>query len=384
MFCSIHDVIPMRKEPASRGAEWGRKSSPLLQSPLWQRIRRVVSEAASAAFILTVTAGAGALLPAASASEVGCVDADIISGALITDVCWDCVFPIKVAGVAISGSKSRDRVPDGAATKPFCMCWDSLGVPKPGVSTSFWQPNRLAEYQRVSGCSSVLNGIRFPFNRLNQGKQNKATERPNEDMTYRHYHYYAFPVMLMLDIFVPSHCNPGAFQDLDVMYMSEVDPTWNADELAFFANPEAALVATPLAAVACVPDAVAANVSAPLKELYWCAGSWGMLYPFTGNVLGRDGILRTTSLMATRTLAALHRRGLEWLTVGDDVMCGGQIAPFLPKNQYRFTLMYPNPETDDSHVIGESDLLWGMGRIMPSVGEDPVYLVWRWLDCCNT
>lgn len=322
----------------------------------------------------------------AKAEEVGCIDAKIISQKLITDVCWDCVFPIKVAGVAVSGSKHKDRVPDGAATQPFCMCWDNQGVPKPGVTTQFWQPNRLVEYQRVSGCSSVLNGVRFPFNRLNQGTQEKAEERPGEGelQTYRHYHFYAFPVMLMLDIFVPGHCNPGAFHDLDVMYLSEVDPTWKADELAFFANPEAALVATPLAATACVPDAVASNVSEPIKELFWCAGSWGTLYPFTGNVFGRDGILRTTSLMATRTLAALHRRGLEWLTIGDRNMCGGEIAPFLPKNQYRFTLMYPTPETDDSHVIGESTLLWGMGRTIPSVGEDPVYLVWRWLDCCNT
>lgn len=322
----------------------------------------------------------------AKAEEVGCIDAKIISQKLITDVCWDCVFPIKVAGVPVSGSKHKDRVPDGAATQPFCMCWDNQGVPKPGVTTQFWQPNRLVEFQRVSGCSSVLNGVRFPFNRLNQGTQEKAEERPGEGelQTYRHYHFYAFPVMLMLDIFVPGHCNPGAFHDLDVMYLSEVDPTWKADELAFFANPEAALIATPLAATACVPDAIAANVSEPIKELFWCAGSWGTLYPFTGNVFGRDGILRTTSLMATRTLAALHRRGLEWLTIGDKNMCGGEIAPFLPKNQYRFTLMYPTPETDDSHVIGESTLLWGMGRTIPSVGEDPVYLVWRWLDCCNT
>ena len=368
------------------------KISAVLRARRAERSRRLfhfaLAGAAGAALSgLAVVLVAAALCLGAVRSaraEVGCIDANIISGKLITDVCWDCVFPIKVAGVAISGAANRDRVPDGAAERPFCMCWDNQGVPKPGVTTQFWQPNRLAEYQRVSGCSSVLNGIRFPFNRLNQGKQNKAIERPKDEQTYRHYHFYAFPVMLMLDIFVPGHCNPGAYQDLDVMYLSEVDPTWNADELAFFANPEAALLATPFAVTACIPDAIAANVSEPIKELYWCAGSWGGLYPFTGNVYGRDGILRTTSLMATRTLAALHRRGLEWLTVGDDAMCGGEIAPFLPKNQYRFTLMYPNPETDDSHVIGESDLLWGMGRTMPSVGEDPVYLIWRWLDCCNT
>ena len=214
------------------------------------------------AVILAAVALCVGSVRSAKAKEVGCIDAKIISQKLITDVCWDCVFPIKVAGVAVSGSKHKNRVPDGAATQPFCMCWDNQGVPKPGVTTQFWQPNRLVEYQRVSGCSSVLNGVRFPFNRLNQGTQEKAEERPGEGelQTYRHYHFYAFPVMLMLDIFVPGHCNPGAFHDLDVMYLSEVDPTWKADELAFFANPEAALIATPLAATACVPDAVASNV----------------------------------------------------------------------------------------------------------------------------
>ena len=111
----------------------------------------------------------------AKAEEVGCIDAKIISQKLITDVCWDCVFPIKVAGVPVSGSKHKDRVPDGAATQPFCMCWDNQGVPKPGVTTQFWQPNRLVEFQRVSGCSSVFNGVRCPFNRLTQGPHENAS-----------------------------------------------------------------------------------------------------------------------------------------------------------------------------------------------------------------
>ena len=317
-------------------------------------------------------------------AEVGCINANLMSGKLITDICWNCVFPIRVAGIPISGSLHRDRVPDGAAKNPACICWDNLGVPRPGIPTAFWQPNRLIEFQRVSGCSSVLNGIRFPFNRLNQGTQNRGQDRPAIDATYRHYHYYAFPIMIMLDMFVPGHCNPGAYHDLDVMYLSEVDPTWSNDELAFFTNPEAALLGTPFAVAACIPDAIAANIKEPMKELYWCAGAWGTIYPFSGHVLGRDGILKTTSAMSVRTLAALHRRGFEWGTIGEQAQCGGEIAPYLPKNQYRFSLFYPSPETSDNHALGESEMLWGMARTMPSVGEDPVYVIWRWLDCCNT
>lgn len=317
-------------------------------------------------------------------AEVGCINANIIGPKMITDICWDCVFPIRVAGVPISGSLFRDRYPSGAATRPFCMCFDNLGVPKPGVTTQFCQPNRLVEFQRVAGCASVLNGIRFPFNRFNLGYEGRHSEQRNYEGTYRHYHYYAFPVMIMLDMFVPIHCNPGAFHDLDVMYLSEVDPTWANDEIAFFTNPESALVGNPLAVVTCIPDAVAASVGEPLDTLWWCAGSWGGIYPLSGNVLGRDGTLRTTSLMSARVLAQLHRRGVEWGTVGNENFCGGSVTPYLPKFQYRFTVMHPVAETDDFHALGSSPLLWGMGRTIPSVGEDPIYLIWRWLDCCNT
>ena len=37
----------------------------------------------------------------------------------------------------------------------------------------------------------------------------------------------------MLDLFVKQACNPDGYMDLDIMYLSELDPTWNNDELAF-------------------------------------------------------------------------------------------------------------------------------------------------------
>lgn len=316
--------------------------------------------------------------------EVGCVNANIIGRALVTDMCWDCVFPIRVSGVKISGSKASDRIPDGASNRPLCTCKDAHGVHTPGVMVSLWQPFRLVEFQRVSGCSSVLNGIRFPTNRLFQGNDGHAASLDDDHKTFRHYHYYTFPIMIMLDMYVPAHCNPGGYHDLDLMYMSELDPTWNNDELAFFTNPEASLVASPMAAVACIPDAVSSNLGKPLTNLFWCAGSWGVVYPFSGNTFSTEGILRSTSLMAVKTLSALHRRGLEYNTIGNDNACGGSISQYMPKNQYRFTLMHPRPETKSSHAVGESTLKWGLNRTIPSVGEDPIYVVWRWIDCCST
>ena len=172
--------------------------------------------------------------------------------------------------------------------------------------------------------------------------------------------------------------------DLDLLYFSEVDPTWNNDEIAFFTHPEAALIASPLGPIACVPDVFGANIGQPIQQLYWCAGSWGVIYPTSGNVLSREGTMKTTSLMAARAIYALHRRGLEWRSMGDDAMCGGKLAPYFPKTQYRFQTFHPVAETEDNHVLGEMIYTWGLGRSIPAVGEDPVYLIWRWLDCCNT
>ena len=89
-----------------------------------------------------------------------------------------------------------------------------------------------------------------------------------------------------------------------------------------------------------------------------------------------------TSLLATRAMAALHRRGLARRTVGDDAVCRSRIEPFLPKSQYRWSMLHPIPEAGAKHVTGASTFLWGEWRNIPAVGEDAVYVLWRWQDCC--
>lgn len=314
-------------------------------------------------------------------ADPGCQNANIISGKLITDICWSCIFPITIAGVPMSGGQGSP--PSGSAKTPLCACEDNLGVPRAGVLTAMWEPARLVEFQRVPGCSSVLNGAMFPFDRTNQGHHGNGV-MDGGDGSFMHYHYYAFPLLIMLELFVKSSCNPDGFMDLDIMYMSELDPTWNNDELAFFTNPEAAAVANPVATMACMPDAISSSVGKPIKELFWCAGSWGNLYPISGHQTGGNGVIHDSSLLSARVLAALHRRGLAWKTMGEGAMCRGVLSPMLPKTQYKFTLLHPIAETNSSHVMGESTLTWGLARTIPAVGEDPVYTIWRWNDCCNS
>lgn len=320
-------------------------------------------------------------LAAPAAAALGCQNAELLGPKLINDICWDCLFPLRVAGVTMSGPGRP--VPEGANTSRVCTCWDTNNVPRPGVSSGMWEPARLVELQRVPGCSSVLNGVRFPFDRTFQGTHGYGRGGTQDGM-FMHYHLYAFPLLVMMELFTADWCVNDAYMDLDVMFMSELDPTWNNAELAFFANPEAAAVANPIAAAACVSDAVAANVGTPLNRMFWCAGSWGTLYPLVGQVPGNRGVIKGSSLLATRMLAALHRRGLAWGTMGEAAMCGGGIVPTLPKTQYKFALLHPLPETRNGHMIGETTLNWGLGKTIPAVGQDPVYTIWRWKDCCMT
>lgn len=232
------------------------------------------------ALAITITLSIAFLGGSKAVADPGCQDAEVIGPKMITDICWSCIFPLRVAGVNISGGGGS--IPDGAVTSPLCMCDDNQGVARPGVTTSMWEPARLVEFQRVPGCSSVLNGTRFPFDRINQGHHGEAVY-DGGDSSFTHYHYYTYPIMQMLDMFVKQTCNPDGFMDLDIMYLSELDPTWNNDELAFFTNPEAAAVANPVATLACTADAVSSTAGKPIKELFWCAGSWGNIYPLSGN-----------------------------------------------------------------------------------------------------
>lgn len=312
-----------------------------------------------------------------------CTSSDVFSSKMITGICWDCVQPIRVSGLTIKGKDRNHMIPSKATKQKFCACKDGLGVPHPGIVTQYWEPYRMVEFPRIPGCLKALEGTQLPFAKTFLGDTGRDSQPGPNSTTFRHYHFYSFPVMQILDMFLPVNCNPEGYVDIDVMFLSEIDPTWNVPTLAYFAMPENALLASDLAAVACIPDAISSTFAKkPLQELFWCAGSWGLIYPVGGYVDGPD-ILNGTSLETSRMLTAFHRRGFVKRSVGSDALCGGIVDPTLPKYMYQFTMFDPVPETHDSHVLGESPIRWGIARTLPGIGEDPTYIVWRWQDCCQ-
>lgn len=288
------------------------------------------------------------------------------------------MFPITLFG---SGGGEDD--PPGKVTDPACVCFDDMGVPDIGYTAGFWNPARLIEIVRTPYCSPALGGITIQDDPTMMGGYIRE-EGDSSDGAFYHYHYYAFPLFAILELVINPECNAGGFIEFDLMYLSELEPTWNDEELSLFLTPEVAVFANPLAIASCSIDCAAATAREPTNSMFWCAGCWGNLYPFTGHIASDGSPPRDTSLLATRSVAALHRRGLAHKTYGLDALCGGSIFPMIPKEQYKMSLLYPLGEAEPRccHWIGESTFGWGEWRNLPAVGEDFVYMLWRYTDCC--
>lgn len=316
-----------------------------------------------------------------------CRDNQLLSFKLFTDVCWGCIFPIKVAGITMGPS---GKVPDNAAGGMACACQDGLGVYHPGVLTAMWEPRKVIELTRTPGCMSSLGGVNLNLgNNLQYGIQTDGAdeERRNKfSISFYNAHMYALPLLRMLDLYLPGQCTADPYSDFDVVSFSEIDPTWNNTALAFFQNPESAAVANVVAQQACALEAAAQFAGKqPMDSLWWCAGSWGGQYPLTGSVRSMD-TSRTTSLAGIRELAVEHRRGLAYRTMGNDTVCRLKIYPTLPKQQYKLNMFSPTPETKEGHEVGESPYQWqgGMYRYPTGKGQDSTYMIFQWMDCCRT
>jgi len=324
-------------------------------------------------------------LPGRASADAMCEDSGLFGPKLFTDICWACLFPIRVAGVQITPGKA----PAKASKKVYCVCQQgSSGIYKPGILTAMWEPARLVETVRKPGCSPALGGVTLPMgSKRSYGRltQDHAERNNIEHGSFYHTHYYAFPLLQILDLYTPTKCNPDGYLDMDIISFSEIDPTWNNSVLAFFQHPESAAVANPIARAACAAEStLLAAGKEPLESMWWCTGTWGGIYPLAGHVTATD-FNRTTALLTARLLSQQHRRGLARRTMGDENICHAGIYPTIPKSQYRINQFWPKAMTQEGMWLGESPILWdgGTNRHVPGTVNDAMYMIWRWTDCCS-
>ena len=301
----------------------------------------------------------------------------------ITDVCWSCMLPITLASLSIGKSSKPKNRDTRNPSSLVCACNKGI-VPVPGIPIGFWEPIRLIEVTRTLYCMVGLGGIQ-----LSEDKKKTTAYRKehNTHSSFYHLHYYIYPLLYWLELVTDIAClEHGSF---DLAYMSEFDITWNDDKYQNLLNPESILFGNPLAAGACMLDCAAATVHFPRDELFWCAGCWGSIYPFSGYNSDHQGGVQNSGLLATRVIAKLHRIGLAQETSTDDSsmngkLCKKSLALKIKKSQYKLQMVYPKSSSGDFGCvpIGMTDLLYGAFKEYPQRGEDWVYLLWRKKNCC--
>ena len=292
----------------------------------------------------------------------------------VTDICWKCIFPIRIAGVKVVGGRPAPK----GASGPLCTC--SKPIPRIGIPISFWEPARLVDVTRTPYCLVNMGGLQIN----NTGVRGRGDVEGNpSDGTYQsfyHAHWYVYPIIHWLEVLTDFICLETS--SIDIAYMTELDPFWANDEKSAILNPEGALFGTLLAQAACSGDCVAASAKLPFDVLFWCAGCLGSLYPFTGTITEHIGGVQASSLIAGRLMAKLHRELLLWGYVGKKGLCGKYPMPVIRKSQYRLQMTYPIPQSRDCVALGHTDVTWNAGREYPYKGSDFGYLVWRRRDCC--
>ena len=296
----------------------------------------------------------------------------------ITDVCWKCLFPISLGPAKLSSGKIKDT-PN--PKKPICFCKGK--IPPIGIPIGFWEPVRIAEVTRVPYCMMSLGGVRLAGSSGKYGGVGRKGGRPSDKQSQYHAHWYIYPVMYLFELLTDFVCLEK--NSFDVGYITEFDPLWNDDKKSLILNPEAMLFGNPVTQTMCAVDALAASTDLPRDELFWCAGSQGSIYPFTGFVAAHYTGVQASQLIVQKMMAKLHRQLLMWRTSGttDKEICDKSIAPKIKKSQYRIQMIYPKVEKT-CHPLGASTFFSEMGVETPGKSCGFVYLIWRKRNCCAT
>lgn len=290
----------------------------------------------------------------------------------ITDVRWDAMFPVEIAGIEIKGPSNIED-PDRISSV-ICMCRRGANVVL-GVTVSYWNPSRIVETTKVPYCLPTL-GIKIDTER----GVKRGTKSSDSRYTKQNAHWYVFPVWHVLDLFIDNPCIP--VEGFDLAYLTEIDPTWNNDLIGFLLNPEALLFANPVAQLACMADSVSATVNKPVDSLFWCQGSWQSTYPLTGSI-AEPNYIKANAGLAARMIYKMNREALHWDTAVD--YCGAQITPIWHKSHYKIHMI--NPVRSEPMMIGRPSPLWESGK-NPTYGstksapDNFSWMVFQRVKCC--
>ena len=304
----------------------------------------------------------------------------------ITDICWSCLLPISIGPAKIAaggGVKNRDTA---NPKLPVCGCLKK-GLPVPGISIGFWEPLRLVDVTRTPYCMTNLGGVQLGSDMRKVTSYQTGYGKHHSHKSFYHVHYYVYPLVYWLELLTDFLCLEGS--TFDVAYMSEFDITWNDDKMQQLMNPEVWLFGNFAAQAACSIDCASATATTAIDSMFWCAGCWGNLLPFSGANADHVGGVQSSSLLTARVLAKMHRLGLAEETSTDSSVLNGPLCRKfrsfkIKKSQYKLQMTYPKSTSGSVGCwpLGMTDLAYSSFKEYPYDGQDFGYLIWRKKNCC--
>ena len=270
----------------------------------------------------------------------------------------------------------------GASTSPVCACANSLMI---GTPMSLWEPAYEFDVTDKPGCLPLLGtSINTPINSNQNGSIGQAQKniRGNTKGAFMQVNEYINPVLTTIGLIYDSPCLDN--RSFDVPYMSWADASWSDDGMALLLTPWGYGFTSILAVAAEAPDAIAASTGFPLASLFWVAGSWGAMYPPTGNVATYHSNEQVNHLLITRLLAKFHATGLQQTTAGQAALqsCGALGVPefIMDKRQYKISRTLPFLD-NMCMPVGRPTIVQETGTSRPQ-DKDFGYFIFRKKDCC--
>lgn len=313
----------------------------------------------------------------------------------VTDICWDCIFPVVLGkSITIQSPNGSQEDYDSGATGPLCSCpVNPPLVATSGVSISFWEQLRQIEVTRTPWCIMSLGAVQL---NLGIGLDEAGADTPmnvqiskqSSNTTFRQVHWLISPWMTLVGAILGDNCleNHG----FDIAYLSEADPTSTDEGLDRMLNPEDYLLGGIIADATCVVDAVQADVSFSDPLLWWCDGTNGSTGNLTINAPYNYGPVQASTRYVHKVPQKLFRLGMESAASGASGMCGYFPQIVMDKRQWKYSMMYPRPQTAPDmfghccQPLGRTPFFWGSLRSYPIQGEDFVYAMFRKRDCCQS
>lgn len=301
----------------------------------------------------------------------------------VTDICWSCIFPLSIGSATVWNGGQEDIENVGS---PICQC-GILPWGKIGIAIGFWEPARQVEVTRTPWCFTSLGGVQMSNSAAPPASvAHMVGSQRGNSTTFYQAHWYVNPILYWLEVMSETSClEKGAF---DLAYLTELDPSWNDDDLSQILSPDVYLFANPAAQAACAVDCIAATATFPIPAMQWCGGCQGGMYPLNGHVQSHVGGIQASSLIVQRYAMKLHREFLAFAGNGIPGWCGYYPMPILDKRIYKYSMVYPVVQKQGidgrcCQPFGRSTAVWGAGNEYPVKGEDFSYFLYRKRNCCE-